>query len=84
MSRSVICAHCGTVVALEPRTDRIGTRLSVHLRGVHREVVAPDELPRWAQLFEHFETRRGASRAVQMKEHHHGNGSCEQHGAPFR
>ena len=54
MSRTVICAHCGTVVALEPRTDRIGTRLSVHLRGVHREVVAADELPRWAQLFEHF------------------------------
>jgi hypothetical protein len=54
MSRSVICAHCGTVVTLEPRTDRTGkTRLSMHLRG-HREVSVADELPRWAQLFEHF------------------------------
>jgi hypothetical protein len=54
MSRSVICAHCGIMVALEPRTDRIGSRLSVHLLGVHREVVGAGELPRWAQLFEHF------------------------------
>jgi hypothetical protein len=54
MNRSVICAYCGTVVVLEPRTDGAGKiRLSMHLRG-HREVSVADELPRWAQLFEHF------------------------------
>ena len=53
MTRSVICAHCGTVVEFEPRTDRTGMPLSMHLRG-HRAVSAADEVPRWAQLFEHF------------------------------
>jgi hypothetical protein len=54
MYRSVMCAHCGTVVALEPRTDPVGTQLQIHLRAVHREVVSSEELPRWAQLLEHF------------------------------
>lgn len=53
MSHFVICAHCETVLTLEPRSDRAGTRLSVHLRG-HRVVGAADDLPRWAQLLEHF------------------------------
>jgi hypothetical protein len=53
MSRFVICAHCGTVVAFEPRTARTGIRLSMHLRD-HRAVSAADDLSRWAQLFEHF------------------------------
>ena len=63
MSRFVICAHCGTVVALEPRTDRTGTRLSMHLRR-HLAVSTAEELPRWAQLFEHFffDPRAGVSR----------------------
>lgn len=53
MSRFVICAHCETILAVEPRADRTGTRLSVHLRG-HGVVGAADDLPRWAQLLEHF------------------------------
>lgn len=53
MSRSVICAHCGTVVEFEPRTARTGIRLTMHLRG-HRTLCAADDLLRWAQIFEHF------------------------------
>ena len=54
MDRTVVCAHCGTVIALEPRADPRGAGLLGHLRVVHREVVGGDDRPRWAELFEHF------------------------------
>ena len=54
MHRSVMCGHCGTLVALEPRVDPVGAQLRMHLRVVHREVLPSEALPRWAELFEHF------------------------------
>jgi hypothetical protein len=54
MNHSLICVHCGTTVALEPRTDRGGTGLLAHLFSLHRELVAAGATPRWAELLEHF------------------------------
>ena len=54
MTRSLLCAHCGTTIALETRTDPIGTRLLVHLLDLHGEIVAFDGLPRWAELLHHY------------------------------
>jgi hypothetical protein len=54
MNRSLVCIHCGTKVGLETRTDPGGAGLAAHLTNAHRELVAPNDLPRWAVLFEHF------------------------------
>ena len=53
MQRSLICAHCGTVVGLETRPDPVRTLLFAHLEAIHHELVAFDE-PRWAALLEHY------------------------------
>jgi len=55
MSRSLVCVHCGSSVALEPAAETDGTRLLAHLLGLHRDLLrAFDELPRLGHLLEHF------------------------------
>jgi hypothetical protein len=54
MTHSLTCVHCGTTIALETHRDRGGTRPRAHLLSVHREILAVDGLPRWAELLQHF------------------------------
>ena len=55
MSRTLVCVHCGSSVALESAAETDGTRPLAHLLGLHGELLlAFDELPRMAELLEHF------------------------------
>jgi hypothetical protein len=54
MKRSLICVHCGTAVAVEPRRDPVRTRLGAHLLNAHCELAVFEQVPRWAELLEHF------------------------------
>jgi hypothetical protein len=54
MNHSLICVHCGTMVGVETRTDPVRTPLVTHLAALHGEMVGSGDLPRWAELLEHF------------------------------